>query len=37
MAEKFPDHFGDLMSENGDSITDDVLIQCIVLGDIVYG
>lgn len=38
MAEKSPDHFGDLISESGaDAITYDVAFQYIVLGEIVYG
>jgi hypothetical protein len=37
MAEKSPSHFADLIKENDDSITHDVLIQYVILGDIVYG
>jgi hypothetical protein len=37
MAEKSPNHFADLLNENDDAITHDVLMQYIVLGDIVYG
>jgi hypothetical protein len=37
MATKHPRHFADLMSEDGDAITADVFLQCIVLGDVVYG
>lgn len=37
MAVKYPRHFADLVSENDDSITHDVFMQCVVLGDIIYG
>ena len=37
MSEKCPQHFADMMSESGDATTGDVLLQCCVLGDIVYG
>jgi len=37
MAEKYPSHFNDLVSENDDATTHDVLVQCAVLGDVVYG
>ncbi len=37
MASKHARHFGDLVSETGDAITADVLMQCIVLGDVIYG
>ena len=38
MAEKYPKHFGDLLSEsNQDATTGDVLVQCAVFGEIVYG
>lgn len=37
MAAKSPSHFADLMAENDDATTHDVLMQYIVLGDIVYG
>lgn len=37
MAEKYPKHFGDFMSENDDAITGDVFLQCCLLGKIVYG
>lgn len=37
MAEKYPRHFSDLMNETDDAITHDVLMQCIVLGELVYG
>lgn len=38
MADKWPAHFADMVSEDGgDAITADVFLQCVVLGDIVYG
>jgi hypothetical protein len=38
MAEKYPRHFGDMLSEvNADAITGDVLLQCSIFGEIVYG
>lgn len=37
MAEKYPKHFADFMSENEDDITADVFFQLAVLGEIVYG
>lgn len=37
MADDYPTHFNDLVSDNDDGTTHDVFLQCIVLGDIVYG
>lgn len=37
MASKYPRHFADLVSENGDADTGDVLFQCCAFGEIVYG
>lgn len=37
MAEKFPSHYGDFISENEDSITGDVFLQCCLFGDVIYG
>lgn len=37
MATKYGRHFIDMMTENDDAITSDVLLQCIVLKDVVYG
>lgn len=37
MAKKYGHHFADMMNETGDAITDDVFIQCVILGEIVYG
>lgn len=37
MATKYPRHFSDLMTEDHDATTGDVLLQCIVLKDVVYG
>jgi hypothetical protein len=37
MAEKSPQHFADLLNEQADAITGDVLIQYAVFGKIIYG
>lgn len=37
MADSFPRHFNDMMRENDDATTSDVLLQCILFNDIVYG
>lgn len=30
-------HFADMMNENGDAITADVFIQCVLFKDVIYG
>lgn len=37
LATKYPHHFCDILKENGDATTGDVLVQCALFGDIVYG
>ena len=37
MAEKFPKHFADILGENDDAITSDVLLQCCLFGYVIYG
>lgn len=37
MAEKFPEHFADLIGEDDDATTSDVFVQCCVFGDVIYG
>lgn len=37
MADKYPDHWADLISEKDDAITGDVFIQCVVFGEAIYG
>jgi hypothetical protein len=37
MADKYPAHFGDILSENEDAVTADVFLQCVALKEIVYG
>lgn len=37
MANDYPSHWGDFISDNYDAVTADVWWQCCVLGDIVYG
>lgn len=34
---KYPKHYKDAVSENGDAHTGDILLQCIVLGHVIYG
>jgi hypothetical protein len=37
MAEKYPRHFTDMLTDNGDADTGDVFLQCCLLGEVVYG
>lgn len=37
MAEKYWDHFSDLVHETDDANTADVFLQCAALGDVIYG
>lgn len=37
MAEKYPQHFADILTENGDATTGDVFLQCCLFGDTIYG
>jgi len=37
MAQKYPEHFNDFISENEDADTGDVFIQCCTFGEITYG
>lgn len=37
MAQKHPRHFAEMLNEDGDASTADVLLQCIVFGDTIYG
>lgn len=37
MAEKFPTHFADVLTENDDDNTGDVFLQCALLGNVIYG
>lgn len=37
LADKYPFHFSDILQEEGDATTGDVLVQCALFGDIVYG
>lgn len=36
MADKEPSHFGDIISNNTDQITSDVLLQCCLFGEVIY-
>ncbi len=37
MADSFPRHFNDMVKENDDATTSDVLLQCILFNDVVFG
>lgn len=37
MAQDYPRHFADAISESGDAITGDVYFQLAVMGDVVFG
>lgn len=37
MAIKEASHFADLITEDDDAITHDVFMQCVVLGEVIYG
>jgi hypothetical protein len=37
LATKYPHHFADLVGNNSDCTTGDVLVQCALFGEIVYG
>ena len=37
MQQKYPRHFEDMVKENDDATTSDVLLQCILFDEIVYG
>lgn len=37
IADKFPHHMADIMSGNADATTGDVIIQCALFNDIIYG
>ena len=37
MANRYPRHFKDIITENHDAETSDVFIQCAVFGEIVFG
>lgn len=36
-AAKYPHHFKDFIAESGDMTTADVIVQCAVFGEIIYG
>jgi hypothetical protein len=36
LATKYPRHFADLVNENTDAITADVLLQCCLFGELIY-
>lgn len=37
LRDKYPHHFCDILKEDGDATTGDVLVQCALFGEIVYG
>ena len=37
VADKYPHHFKDIIEQSGDATTADVLVQCALFGEIVYG
>jgi hypothetical protein len=37
LATKYPHHFADIVVDNSDCTTGDVLVQCALFGEIVYG
>jgi hypothetical protein len=37
MAEKYPKHYSDFLTENDDAITGDVFLQLAVYGDVIFG
>lgn len=37
MAEKYPQHFADVIAENEDATTGDVFLQCCIFGNAIYG
>jgi hypothetical protein len=37
LATRYPRHFADLINENTDAITADVLLQCCLFGELIYG
>lgn len=37
MQDKYPRHWGDFLSEDGDAVTGDVFLQCCLFGEAVYG
>ena len=36
MAEKYPRHFADMVSEDFDATTGDVFLQCCLFGEVIY-
>ena len=37
MANKYPGHFANMIDSEWDCVTGDVLVQCAVFGEIIYG
>ena len=36
MADKYPHHMADFLTENDDAITSDVFLQCCLFGDVIF-
>jgi len=37
LASKYPHHLADIVGDNSDCVTSDVLVQCALFGEIIYG
>lgn len=37
MAAKYPKHFAAMIAGQGDAITGDVFVQCVIFGKVIYG
>jgi hypothetical protein len=37
MAEKHAGHFADMVQQEGDAVTADVLLQCVAMHEVIYG
>ena len=37
MADKYPEHFANVINENDDAETGDVFLQCCLFGEVVFG
>ena len=37
MAERYPEHWADVLRDDGDANTGDVFLQCCIFGELVYG
>jgi len=37
MAKDYPEHFANLITDNGDADTADIFMQCCLFGEVIYG